>query len=133
MKDLLRSYLRYVLAAAMLGYGLAKVSWDFNQFATIGDFQLEKKWGDSSPMNVVWSFMGASRAYTVFAGLGEVVGAILLLFRRTTILGAMVVVGVMTNVVMLNYCYDIPVKLYSSHLLMMAVYLLLPEAGRLGN
>ncbi len=133
MKDLLRSYLRYVLALAMLGYGLAKVAWDSNQFPTIGEFQLDKKWGDSSPMNVVWSFMGASRSYTVFAGLGEVIGGVLLIFRRTTTIGAMVVVGVMANVVMLNYCYDIPVKLYSSHLLMMAFYLLLPEVRRLGN
>jgi hypothetical protein len=56
-----------------------------------------------------------------------------LLFRRTTTLGALVMCAVMTNVVMLNFCYDVPVKLNSSHWLMMAVFLLLPEVPRLLN
>jgi len=32
---------------------------------------------------------------------------------------------------MLNFCYDVPVKLYSSHLLLMAVFLAAPNAKRL--
>lgn len=131
LKDLLHSYLRYVLAMWMLSYGMAKVAWDMNQFPTLSEMQLDKTWGDSSPMNVVWSFMGASRAYTVFAGLGELAGGLLLLFRHTRTLGALIVLGVMTNVMMLNYCYDVPVKLFSTHLVLMAVFLLLPDLGRL--
>ena len=133
MKDLLRSYLRYVLAFWMLSYGLAKVGLYGNQFSPISEFQFNKYWGDSSPMNVVWSFMGASQAYTVFAGMGEVIGGLLLVWRRTATLGALVVLGVMTNVMMLNYCYDVPVKLFSTHLVCMAVYILLYDAGRLAN
>jgi len=34
---------------------------------------------------------------------------------------------------MLNFCYDVPVKQYSFHLLMMALYLLLSDAPRLAN
>lgn len=131
LADLQRSYLRYVLAAAMLGYGLAKVSLTHNQFAAIGERQLERTWGDSSPMGVVWSFMGASRPYTIFAGLGEVLGAALLIWRRTATLGALVTIGVMTNVSMLNYCYDVPVKLYSTHLLVMAAVIVMPDVPRL--
>jgi hypothetical protein len=37
----------------------------------------------------------------------------------------------MTNVVMLNFCYDVPVKLYSSTLLAVAVVIALPDARRL--
>jgi uncharacterized membrane protein YphA (DoxX/SURF4 family) len=133
LRDLLRSYLRYVLAFAMLGYGLAKVGSVMNQFAEPSVEQLMKSYGESSPMNLVWTFMGASRAYTRFAGLGEVVGALLLIWRRTTILGAAVSFGVMLNIVMLNFCYDVPVKQYSFHLLMMALYLLLADAPRLAN
>lgn len=129
--DLLRSYLRYVLAFAMLGYGLAKVSLGQNQFPIVSSMQLEKTWGDSSPMNVVWAFMGASRPYTIFAGLGEILGASLLIWRRTATLGALVTLGVMTNIVMLNYCYDVPVKLYSTHLLAMAALIAVPDVRRL--
>jgi hypothetical protein len=90
-------------------------------------------YGESSPMGLLWTFMGASRSYTLFAGLGEVLGAVLLIWRRTSTLGALVVVGVMANVVMLNFCYDVPVKLYSSHLLCLALVLLLPDLGRLSS
>ena len=133
LNDLLRSYLRYVLAFTMLGYGLAKVGSVMNQFSEPSIEQLMKTYGESSPMNLVWTFMGASRAYTLFAGLGEVAGALLLVWRRTTILGAAVSFGVMLNVVMINFCYDVPVKQYSFHLLVMALYLLLPDLHRLAN
>ena len=39
----------------------------------------------------------------------------------------------MLNVVMLNFCYDVPVKQYSAHLLIMALYLLLPDMPRLAE
>ena len=55
----------------------------------------------------------------------------MLLFRRTTTLGALVSIAVLGNVAMLNYCYDVPVKLYSSHLLFMAIVLLAKDARRL--
>lgn len=129
--DLLRTFLRYVLAFYMLGYGLAKIGMERNQFPMIGEGQLSKTWGESSPMNVVWSFMGASRPYTMFGGLCEVLGAVLLIWRRTGTLGALVSIAVMTNVVMLNYCYDVPVKLLSTHLVIMAVVIAAPDVVRL--
>ncbi len=39
----------------------------------------------------------------------------------------------MSNVVVLNFSYDVPVKLYSAHLLAMAVFLTLPDLRRLAN
>lgn len=133
LNDLLRSYLRYVLAFTMLGYGLAKVGSMYNQFPAPEIDQLLKPYGESSPMNLVWTFMGSSRAYTFFSGLGEALAALLLIWRRTALLGALVAAGVMLNVVMLNFCYDVPVKQYSSHLLAMALYLMLAEAPRLAG
>jgi hypothetical protein len=62
-----------------------------------------------------------------------VVGGTLLLFRRTTTLGALGVTAVMMNVLMINFCYDVPVKLYSLHLLLLAAFLVAPDAKRLAN
>src|SRR5205814_52375 len=53
LKDLLRSYLRYVLAFALLGYGLHKVGSVMNQFAEPSVDQLMKSYGESSPMHLV--------------------------------------------------------------------------------
>jgi len=127
----LRIYVRFALAAWMIGYGAAKVI--PTQFVLPSLDRLVQPFGDASPMGILWTFMGASVAYTVFAGLGEMVGGLLLIARRTTLLGAIVSAGVLVNVVMLNFSYDVPVKLFSSHLLAMAVFLILPDAGRLMN
>jgi hypothetical protein len=58
---------------------------------------------------------------------------VLLVFRRTALLGALVCIGALTNVVMLNYCYDVPVKLFSSHLLVLAIFLAAPSLRRLAD
>jgi hypothetical protein len=132
-RDVLRSYLRYTLAFVLLSYGLLKVTFDMNQFPENTAYQLDKTWGSSSPMNVLWAFMGASRPYTFIAGLGETLAAILLIWRRTMLLGALIALGTMTNVMLLNYCYDVPVKIYSTHLVMMAIMIILPDARRVAN
>lgn len=128
---ILRVMLRFVVAIAMISYGLAKV-FD-GQFLAPGPSRLVSTYGDSSPMGLLWTFMGASKAYCIFTGMAEVLGGLLLTMRRTALLGALITIGVMSNVVMLNFCYDVPVKLYSTHLLLMAVVLVLPHTSRLLN
>src|SRR5262249_24545008 len=125
--ELLRIYVRYALALILIGYGLAKVV--KTQFQAPSGVRLLEPFGQSSPMGLLWTFMGFSTAYTFFAGASEVLGGVLLLWRRTTTLGAMVSAAVLFHIVMLNFCYDVPVKLYSAHLFLMAVLLLLPDLG----
>jgi hypothetical protein len=55
----------------------------------------------------------------------------LLATRRTAKAGALVMVAVMSNVVMLNFCFDVPVKLASTHLLVFALVIAAPDARRL--
>lgn len=129
--DWLRVYVRYALASIMLSYGLAKVF--KSQFPLPSAGRLMEAYGESSPMGLLWTFMGYSTAYTVFTGAAEVLGGVLLFFRRTTTLGALELTAVLGNVVMLNFCYDVPVKLYSSNLLLMAVFLLGPDLRRLAD
>jgi len=125
----LRVLVRYTLVFTLFGYGFAKV---FPlQFRPPRFSQLIEPFGEFSPMRVLWSFMGASTAYIIFSGVAEVTGGLLLLFRRTTTLGAMVSFAVLLNVLVLNFCYDVPVKLYSMNLLLMAVFLLGTDLRRL--
>jgi len=127
----LRVYVRLYLGTVMIGYGAAKVI--NTQFFQPPLDRLLQPFGDASPMGLLWTFMGSSDPYTVFTGAAEMLGGVLLFARRTAALGALVCVGVLVNVVMLNFSYDVPVKLYSSHLLAMAVFLAAPEFRRLAN
>ena len=131
LADLLRTYVRFALGVAMLGYGNAKFFG--GQFASSDGLWLVSTWGDSSPMGVVWNFMSSSPVFTAFTGIAECFAGVLLFWRRTTTLGAMVISVVMCSVVLLNFCYDVPVKLHSTHLLLMAIGLLLRDAPCLAD
>ena len=127
----LNLYVRFSLGTAMIGYGAFKVI--SSQFPAPTLDRLMQSYGESSPMGLLWTFMGASEAYTMFVGFAEMISGILLFPRKTTTLGALMSIGVLSNVVALNFSYDVPVKLYSSHLLAMAIFLLLPDVRRLVN
>jgi hypothetical protein len=115
----------------MIVYGFIKLF--EGQFAFPGITQLEKTYGSSSPMNLLWTFMGFSRPYTVFTGGLETLCGLLLLFRRTTAIGCLMTIAVMSNVVMLNLFYDVPVKLFSMHLLFIAFIIVWPDIKRIYN
>ena len=131
LHDFLRTYIRFFLAYNLISYGVDKVL--PLQFPAPSADRLMTTYGDSSPMSLVWTFMGSSRAYALFTGAFEILGGLLLVLRRTTTLGALIGAGVLANIVMLNFCYDVPVKLYSSHLLLMALFLLFPDLRRLAD
>jgi hypothetical protein len=124
----LRVWLRYWLALAMLGYGLVKVF--PMQFDVPLDYIYDQRVGDKSPMGLLWLFMGYSRPYTITCGLVEMFAGCLLIWRRTVTLGALVAIAAMTQVVILNFCYDVPVKLYSLELLAAAFAIAAPDLRR---
>jgi hypothetical protein len=112
-------FLRVILIAAMLLYGFVKI---FKlQFPSASLTHLLDPLGDFSPMGLAWTYMGFSKGFNVFVGFLEVLGGLLLIPRRTQTLGAFIIIGVMTQVVVMNFCYDIPVKLFSIHLVLMAL------------
>src|SRR5471030_1671600 len=124
-----RLFIRFALASEMFLYGMDKVVPLQMPFPDLT--RLIKPYGSFSPMGVLWSSIGASRAYEMFAGGAEMLGGILLVVPRTTLFGALICLVDMIQVFMLNMTYDVPVKLFSFHLLLMAVFLLAPELSRL--
>ena len=123
--------LRYYLAVVLIGYGFAKII--KTQFPFPFTNRLFQTYGESSPMGLLWTFMGYSVAYNFFTGLCEALGGFLLFFRHTRILGALLSIAVLSNIVMLNFTYDVPVKLFSMHLLFMSLFVVAPEWQRLLN
>lgn len=124
-------YVRYSLAITLLGYGFSKIL--NTQFIFIfPDLELlVSSYGEFSPMGLLWRFMGYSTSYQMFTGIIELVGGFLLLFRRTTTLGGIILIGVTCNVVMLNISYDVMVKLHSIKLLLTAVFLVAIDSKRI--
>ncbi|WP_148041407.1 hypothetical protein [Rufibacter immobilis] len=120
---------RYALAAAMIRYGFAKIF--KTQFPFPGPYSLLQPLGESSPMGLVWKFMGYSTGYNYFTGIAEALAGVFLFFRRTATFGALLAISALANIVALNFFFDVPVKLYSSHLLLMALFVAAPDLKRL--
>jgi len=118
----LRIYARYYLGLYLLVYGFGKLF--AAQFSPPDMFRLEQPFGSASPMGLLWTFMGASKSYTVFSGIMELIAGYLLFFRRTKALGSLVAIVVLMNVMTMNFCYDVPVKIFSSHLVLISLYVL---------
>lgn len=117
-------YIRYCIGFYMLVYGFDKVFKSHFPFPSLE--KLEQPFGESTPQGLLWAFMGYSTSYTVFLGIIEVLSGFLLLFRRTTALGAILVLLIMINVVVIDFSYDVPVKLFALHMVGFALLLLYP-------
>jgi hypothetical protein len=125
----LRIFIRYNLIAALLGYGVIKLFCMQMIFPSLS--QLATPLGDLLPMRFSWLFIGYSKSYQFFSGLMEVMAALLLFFRRTSAFGAVVSAAVFLQVAVMNLSYDIPVKIYSIHLFLSSVVLMIFERKRL--
>jgi len=126
-----RLYIRFSLAMTILIYAFDKLvplqmSYPYlrSQVQPFSSF---------SPAGILWNSIGASPAYEIFAGVAELGGGVLLMFPQTVMLGALVCLIDMIQVWMLNMTYDVPVKQYSFHLLLMSIFLLAPQMRRLLN
>ncbi len=124
-----RIAVRYFVIINCFGYGIIKLFCLQMTFPSLS--QLATPLGDYLPMRLSWMFMGYSTHYQFFSGLMEVIAGIFLLFRRTSSFGTLLATGVFINVMMLNLSYDIPVKLFSMHLVLMCLVLLAFETKRM--
>jgi hypothetical protein len=124
-----RLFLRFALGTSMLSYGFAKAV--PLQMPTLALTKLVEPFGNFSPMGVLWYSIGASPAYEVFAGLAEICGGVLLFLPRTALLGALMCLMDTIAVFTLNMTYDVPVKLFAFHLVVMSLVLVAPNARRL--
>src|ERR1019366_2675581 len=126
-----RLFLRFALGGQMLAYGMAKVVPLQMPFPYLA--RLLEPFGNFSPMGVLWSSVGSAPAYETFAGCAEVLAGILRIIPDTPMLGAMVCLADSIQIFTLNMTYDVPVKLFSFHLILMCLFLLAPEFQRLAD
>jgi len=120
--------MRFYVALMLINYGLVKVI--KLQFPEPALYRLIEPYGESSPMGLAWTFLGFSKGYNLFMGIAEV-AAVLLLFRRTLTFGLIITLMTTANVMAVNYFYDVPVKLLSTHLVLMTLFLLLRDFKKL--
>jgi hypothetical protein len=121
---------RCYVAFTLISYGMVKVI--KLQFPYPYLTRLTQAYGDSSPMGLAWTFLGYSKGYNIFMGIIEV-SAVLLLFRRTMIIGAFIALAASVHVMSMNYFYDVPVKILSTALVVMCLFILAPYLNKISQ
>jgi hypothetical protein len=125
----LRIFVRFALGSTLLTYGVIKLV--PLQMPAPPLTRLLEPYGHFSLMGVLWSSIGASFPYERFVGLAELTAGALLFLPQTATLGALLALADTIEVFALNMTYDVPVKLFSFHLILMAIFLLAPDVKRL--
>ncbi len=90
-------------------YGLGKIAG--GQFHRQGYMRPEisqKTLGDVGGFDLAWAFFGYSKTYVLFIGLSQVVGGFLLLWSRTKLLGAAILIPILLNIIFVDACFGIP-------------------------
>jgi hypothetical protein len=95
----LLDWLRYSCAFLLYMYGVSKLAHlQFHLPAGISQRPL----GSLNGYELTWYYYGYSRVYACILGLTQVVGATLLLFRKTTLAGAAMMIPVMANILLID-------------------------------
>jgi hypothetical protein len=119
-----REVLCFCSACTMLFYGVIKIFPVQMRMPTF--INLNGPVGDLTPFDLLWLMMGYGQPYQTFTGIGEAVGATLILFRRSRPIGLAILIGILSNIVLLNYTYVIGVQELSIVLLLISFYLFEP-------
>jgi hypothetical protein len=98
------TFCRYLVACVMTAYGFAKV---FRlQFVSLPS-DLATPLAELTGQALVWGFFGRSDEYRLVIAVAEIGGGALLLFRRTTPLGALLLFGMLANILLIDILYGI--------------------------
>ncbi|MDN3547413.1 hypothetical protein [Mucilaginibacter aquaedulcis] len=119
---------RYQVALRMSWFAIAKVFPVQMPFPTIS--QLNTNLGDFTPGKLYWLTTGVSPFFEVFAGIFELTATVLILFRRTATLGALMMIAILLPIWFVNIGYDAGVELASLHLLLLSLLLLAKDADK---
>ncbi len=121
---------RIPLSLLLIAFGMVKVvPTQFVTFTLPSEMLVEV--GQSTGPGMLWKFMATSTVYTVITGLVEVAAGVLLIFRHTALLGALVGIVALVQVCVLNFSYGVPVRVVPVVMLIMAVVVTVPWWSRL--
>lgn len=116
--------IRYRIAIGIIAFGFLKVY--PMQMPFPGVSNLSTDFGDYNTYKIYWQHIGISTWYQILLGWVEVLAGVLLFFRPTVFLGALLNAGVLFNIAHANFAYDGGVHVYSSFFVLFALILLIP-------
>ena len=89
-------------------YGLGKIlGGQFYTNGNIPDTIAQTPLGETTSYDLAWTFFGHSKAYILFIGISQLIGALLLLINRTKLLGGAILVPILLNIIVVDYFFGV--------------------------
>jgi hypothetical protein len=127
----IRVLARYRLAYGMIGWGCKKIFPMQMVYPTVG--MLNTPFIDMAEKKLYWSHVGVSFGYTVFLGFAEFIPGILLLHRKTAVLGAALAAVVTFNICIANHAYDAGVAVPAAYFAIIGVFITWYDLPKIWN
>jgi hypothetical protein len=127
----IRVLARYRLAYGMVGWGLKKAFPMQMVYPTVG--MLNTPFVDMAEKKLYWSHVGVSFGYTVFLGFAEIIPGLLLLHRKTAVLGGALAAVVCFNICIANHAYDAGVAVPAAYFTLIGIFVAWYDLPKIWN
>ena len=118
--EILETAISWLVVFMMLVYGTGKIM-QFN-----GATAIEKTLPELTAMELMWAFYGYSFPFAVTIGLFEILGAIILFFKRTRIIGCFVLSTILANIIIQDIVFEVNKgALYAAILYQVFIFIIL--------
>ncbi len=99
--EIIENAFTYLVVFAMFAYGIGKMV-QFN-----GAVPTNKSVSELTSQQLRWAFYGYSKSFVLTLGFLEIIGGILMLIKRTRILGCLFVSTILVNVILQDIFYGV--------------------------
>lgn len=99
--DVIENAISWIIVFAMFIYGGAKL------FQFDGASEIDKTVSEMTGMELMWAFYGYSKAFAITLGIFEILGGLLILIKKTRIIGCLFTSTILVNVIFQDIYYDV--------------------------
>ncbi|UAM98181.1 hypothetical protein K8354_18200 [Polaribacter litorisediminis] len=99
--EIFENAISWIVVLAMLIYGLGKVA----QFEDAVD--VNKTVAEMTGMELMWAFYSYSKSFVITLGIMEVTGGILILIKKTRLIGCLLTTAILVNVILQDIFYGV--------------------------
>ncbi len=89
-------------------YGIGKITGgQFHRKGHLPAYIAQTPLSEVGSFDLAWTFFGYSELYIYFIGISQLIGASMLLFERTKLVGVAILLPILVNIIVMDYCFSI--------------------------
>lgn len=100
--------MRLYVAIMVSAYAVGKLAGGQFHLDPLPEKLAQQTLGELNSFDLAWRFFGYSKVYIWIISLGQLVGAVLLLHRRTALLGIFTLLPILLNIIVVDLAFHIP-------------------------